>query len=60
MRLRQVLRHIGQAETGQRRMEHLRSAVEDELAFDLEKILPALNAARAYLLLTTLTNSSYE
>jgi hypothetical protein len=26
----------------------------------LEKILPALNAARAYLLLTTLTNSSYE
>jgi hypothetical protein len=31
MRLRQVLRHIGQAESGQRRIEYLGSAVEDEL-----------------------------
>ena len=34
MRLRQVLRHIGQAESGKPRIEHLESAVEDELAFD--------------------------
>ena len=34
MRLRHVLRHIGQTETGQRRIEHLGSAVENELAFD--------------------------
>jgi hypothetical protein len=34
MRLRQVLRHIGQAETGQRGIEYLSSAVEDELAFN--------------------------
>ena len=34
MRLRQVLRHIGQAESGQRRIEHLGSAVEDELPID--------------------------
>ncbi len=34
MRLRQVLRHIRQAEPGQRRIKHLRSPVEDELAFD--------------------------
>jgi hypothetical protein len=32
--LRQVLRHVGQAESGQRRIEHLVGAVEDELAFD--------------------------
>jgi hypothetical protein len=32
--LHQILRHIGQAESGQRRIEHLGSAVEDELAFD--------------------------
>ena len=34
MGLCQVLRHIGQAESGQRRIEHLESAVENELAFD--------------------------
>jgi len=34
MRLRQVLRHIGQAQSGQRRIEHLRSAVQDKLALD--------------------------
>jgi hypothetical protein len=34
MGLRQILRHIGQAESSQRRIEHLGSAVEDELAFD--------------------------
>lgn len=32
--MRHVLRHIGQAETGQRRIEHLRRAVKDELAID--------------------------
>ncbi|HEY7556871.1 MAG TPA: hypothetical protein VIH18_18890 [Candidatus Binatia bacterium] len=31
-----------------------------QFCISLEKILPALNAARAYLLLTTLTHSSYE
>ncbi len=34
MRLCQILRHIGQAESGKRRSEHLESAVEDELALD--------------------------
>jgi hypothetical protein len=34
MGLRQVLRHIRQAESGQRRIEHLGSAVENELAID--------------------------
>jgi hypothetical protein len=34
MRLRQVFRHVGQAESSQRRIEHLGGAVEDELAFD--------------------------
>ena len=34
MRLRQVLRHIGQAESSQRGIEHLNSAVEDELAIN--------------------------
>lgn len=34
MGLRQVLRHIGQAESGQRRIEHLVGAVEDELAIN--------------------------
>ena len=34
MGLRQVLRHIGQAESGQRRMKHLGRFVEDELAVD--------------------------
>ena len=29
-----ILRHIGQTEPGQRRIEHLERAVEDELAFD--------------------------
>jgi aryl-alcohol dehydrogenase-like predicted oxidoreductase len=36
MGLCQLLRHIGQAETGQRRIEHLRGAVEDQLAFDAD------------------------
>ena len=31
MRLRELLRHIGQDKSGQRRIEHLCSAVEDEL-----------------------------
>src|ERR1700737_1962896 len=34
MGLRQVLRRIGQSESGQRRIEHLESTIEDELAFD--------------------------
>jgi hypothetical protein len=34
--LRQVLRHMGQAESGQRRVEDLEDAVEDELAFDAD------------------------
>jgi hypothetical protein len=34
MRLRQVLRHIGQTKSGQRRIEYLGSAVEDELALN--------------------------
>jgi hypothetical protein len=33
--LRHILRDIGEAEPGQRRIEHLESAVEDELAFDM-------------------------
>jgi hypothetical protein len=33
MGLRQVVRDVGEAESGQRRIEHLRGAVEDELAF---------------------------
>ena len=41
MRLRHVLRHIGQAKSGQRRIEHLSSAVEDELAFDAHLQLAA-------------------
>ena len=32
---RHVLRHIGEAEPGERRIEHLERAVEDELAFDM-------------------------
>src|SRR3954462_5543884 len=34
MRLRHILGNIGQPESGQRRIEHLRRAVEDELAFN--------------------------
>jgi hypothetical protein len=34
MRLRRILPCVGQAETSQRRIEHLDSAVEDELAFN--------------------------
>jgi hypothetical protein len=43
MRLRHVLRHIRQAEAGERRIEHLESAVEDELAFN-----PHLELAGAF------------
>jgi hypothetical protein len=42
MGLRHVLWHIGQAEPGQRRIEHLESAVEDELAFDVHPQLAAV------------------
>jgi hypothetical protein len=35
MRFRHVLRHIGEAESGERRIEHLERAVEDELALDM-------------------------
>ncbi len=42
MRLRQILRHIGEAESGERRIEHLGSAVEDELAFDAHLELAAI------------------
>jgi hypothetical protein len=34
MRLGEVLRHIGQAESGERGIEHLSGAVEDQLAFN--------------------------
>src|SRR5712671_277008 len=40
--LRHVLWHIGQAESGQCRIEHLESAVEDELAFDVHPQLAAV------------------
>jgi len=54
MRLRQIPGHIGQAESGQRRIEHLGSAVEDELAtnshfqlavtfFELSGVQPAIS-----------------
>ena len=36
MGLRQVLRHIGQTESGQGGIEHLEGAVENELAFDVD------------------------
>jgi hypothetical protein len=36
MGLRQVLRHMGQTESGQRPVEHLDDAVDDELAFDAD------------------------
>src|SRR5216683_2075368 len=42
VRLRHVLWHIGQAESGQRRIEHLESAVEDESAFDMHLQLAAI------------------
>src|SRR5438270_10178034 len=35
MGLRHILRHIGEAEPGERRIQHLESAVEDEPAFDM-------------------------
>ena len=36
MRLDQVFRHVGQAESGQCRVEHLAGAIEDELAIDAD------------------------
>src|SRR6516165_2219028 len=42
MRRGDVLGHIGQPEAGQRRIEHLERAVEDELAFDMHLQLAAV------------------
>ena len=40
---RHVLRYIGEAEPGERRIEHLEGAVEDELAFDMHlELAPVL------------------
>ena len=41
MRLHQILRQIGKAKAGQRRIEYLRDAVEDELPIDAHLQLAA-------------------
>ena len=49
MGLRQLLRHVGEAETGQRGIEHLEDAVEDELAFDPHpQLAAAFSNSQAY------------
>ena len=42
MRLNQIRRHVSQAQPAQRRIEHLGSPVEHELAFDPHSELPAV------------------
>jgi hypothetical protein len=48
------------ADVAQAAIRRIGAYLNFQFCISLENILPALNAAHAYLLLTTLTHSSYE